>query len=56
MTELYLGDCVSSTVNVAGTVLTQMFRMPGPGTLWRHSHIDVVSEMCLQTQFSWEVF
>jgi len=32
MIELYLGDCVSSTVNVAVTVLTLMFRMLEPGT------------------------
>jgi len=32
MTEMYLGDCISSTVNVAVTVLNLMFRMLKPGT------------------------
>ena len=40
MMELYLGDCISSTVNVAVTVLTLLFRMLEPGT-WRHSLIDI---------------
>lgn len=39
MMELYLGDCVSSTVDVA--VLTLMFRMLEPGT-WRPNIIDIV--------------
>jgi len=41
MMKLYLGDCVSSTVNVAVTVLTLILRMIEPGTR-RHSLSDVV--------------
>jgi hypothetical protein len=39
--ELYLGDGVSPTANVAVTVLTLMFRTLEPGTR-RHGLIDVV--------------